>query len=358
MRMLVLVTDAFGGHGGIAQYNRDFLTAVAAADPTGEIVVLPRNGVSARSGLPSNVTQLAPRRGWLAYSLAAIACAWRRGPFDVVFCGHLYQAPLAALLARRLRARFWLQLYGIEAWTCPSRWRRRAAEAADLVTVISRYTRGRFLTWARVQPWKARVLPCTVEERFAPGPRPAALIERYGLANNKVLLTVGRLAATERYKGHDQVIRALPALRQRFPELVYVIAGDGDDRARLEALAMEMGVAEAVQFVGRVPEEDLPELYRLADVYVMPSTGEGFGIVFLEALASGVPAVGALVAGAADALQEGRLGRPATPETLTSVIGDLLARDKQNDAPFAAAVRRIFGTQAYNDLVRELLAVA
>ena len=98
-------------------------------------------------------------------------------------------------------------------------------------------------------------------------------------------MTVSRLASSEQYKGHDRVIRTLPRLLSQHPETIYLIVGDGDDRPRLESLAVECGVAEKVQFAGLVPPEELPDYFRLADVFVMPSTGEGFGIVFLEAMA-------------------------------------------------------------------------
>lgn len=113
------------------------------------------------------------------------------------------------------------------------------------------------------------------------------------------------LHLTERYKGHDRVLEVIPSLLERFPNLVYVIAGDGDDRLRLEKLAKDLGVHAAVRFTGRIDNNDLPDLYRMADVFVMPSTGEGFGIVFLEAMACGVPAVGSDSDGSIDALGEG-----------------------------------------------------
>ena len=118
-------------------------------------------------------------------------------------------APLAALISRLAGTPVWLQIHGIEAWQRPSLLQRWAAEHAQLVTAVSRHTRRQFLTWANCPPEKVRVLPNTVDERFTPGPKPETLLDRHNLRGKRILLTVSRLAASERYKGHDRVIRAV-----------------------------------------------------------------------------------------------------------------------------------------------------
>jgi phosphatidylinositol alpha-1,6-mannosyltransferase len=295
--ILALVTDAWGGRGGIAQYNRDFLLALA---PTAAVRVLPRHAPEYVDDLPAGVTQLRPRAGRWRYIASALHDAIRHRP-ALVFCGHLYMAPLAALLARLCRARLVVQTHGIEAWARPSHWVRWATESADLVLSVSRYTRAQVLNWAAIEPERVAVLPNTVSERFTPGDRAAAR-RRFGLGNQRVLLTVSRLAASERYKGHDRVIESLPTLLAGGHDVIYLIAGDGDDRPRLEALARSAGIADRVRFLGAVSRDDLPDLYRAADVFVMPSTGEGFGIAFLEAMACGTLAVGLAIKGDRDAL--------------------------------------------------------
>lgn len=338
MRILALVTDAFGGRGGIAQYNRDFLTAYAqllgdaAARASGgdgrregtageqpRIVVLPRAAPEPMEALPPGVDQRPPIRGRVLYSLRAVWTALREGSFDVVFCGHLFMAPLAAVLGKLFSARLWLQLYGIDAWQRPSLLRYWAAERADLVTAISRYTRSKFLSWTCMQPESVRVLSCAVRGRFTPGQKPDYLLRRYDLEGRKVLLTVGRVSAAERHKGHDRVIAALPDLLTRHPNLAYVIVGEGDGLPRLEVLARQHGVDHAVRFIGKVSDEELPDVYRLADVFVMPGNGEGFGIAYLEAMASGLPVVGSEADGSRDALRDGMLGPLADPDDLNSI---------------------------------------
>lgn len=181
-------------------------------------------------------------------------------------------------------------------------------------------------------PERVRVLPDTVRDMFTPGAPSPALVERLKLGPGPVLLTVGRLSASERYKGHEQVFAVLPALRAKYPSLVHVVAGDGDDRAWLERRAAALaGDPGAVRFLGFVPEADLPDLYRLADVYVMPSTQEGFGIVYLEAAACGVPVVGGAGGGSADAIPNEGIGLivdPIDQMALVDAVLRLLRRGK------------------------------
>lgn len=343
MNVLALVTDAFGAGGGIARFNRDLLAALAAAPMIERVDVLCRRAPAHEEALPAKVSQAHAAGGRAGYAVRALLRAAGPKRYDVVFCSHLHLGPVAAGAARLQRAPLWLQLHGIEAWQRPGPLHRRAAEHAALVTSISRYTRRRFLEWAMVDLWRVRVLAGTVDARFTPGPRPAALAERLGVGGKRVLLTVSRIDKGDRYKGHDTVIAALAQLAPGFPDLHYVIVGDGDDRARLERLAAERGVAPRVHFAGRVSDSELIDYYRLADVFVMPSANEGFGIVFLEAAAAGLPVIGGDRDGSIDALGEGAAGAtvpPGDPAALAGAIGSALGAPRRVPASverFAAA---------------------
>ena len=140
-------------------------------------------------------------------------------------------------------------------------------------------------------------------------------------------MTVGRLASQERYKGFDEVIEIMPELLKRFPTLKYLIVGDGPDRPRLEAKAGALGLSNKIIFTGYIPESEKVAHYNLADAYVMPSMGEGFGIVLIEAAACGVPVVGSRVDGSREALLDGRLGRlvdPKSPSELLQAVAIIL----------------------------------
>ena len=167
------------------------------------------------------------------------------------------------------------------------------------------------------------------------------------LEGKKVLLTVGRMPSKERYKGQDRVIEALPALVAAGHDVIYIVSGEGADRPRLEQLAHEVGVSDRVRFVGALPRERLIEAYRMADLFVMPSTTEGFGIVFLEAMACGTPAMGLDSDGSRDALCDGELGSFADPNDLAGSISKALSRPKPNPDALHAAVQARFGHASF-----------
>jgi phosphatidylinositol alpha-1,6-mannosyltransferase len=342
--MLALVTDAYGGRGGIAQYNRDFLGSLAEMGALSSITVLPRQAPDPPEP-PERIRQLAAHGGRVRYSVAALRTAFVQH-VDLVFCGHLFMAPLAASIARLKHAKLVIQTHGLEAWSRPSKWQRAAVEQADLVLSVSRHTRAAVLSWAAIAPEQVVVVPNTVREIFKPGD---GSIRRstLGLNGKRVLLTVGRMDSRERYKGHDRVIAAIPELVKRGHDICYLIVGEGNDRPRLESLAIKTGAKDRVRFLGAVDSQTLAEIYRCADLFVMPSTGEGFGVAFLEAMASGTPALGLDIAGSCDALGEGELGSVAAENEISEVIARLLDGAVPDRVTLAAAVRARFGRERF-----------
>lgn len=347
--ILALATDAYAGEGGIARYNRDWLGVWNGARV--DLLLLTAADTRAEA-TPAHVRIVHAGKSRIGLVLAVLARL--RGPRpDWVWCGHLHLAPVAALMAWWWRVPMWLQVHGIEAWPRPSRWRRLAAERAQLITAVSRHTRREVLRWWPGAPERVRVLPNTVSEVFAPLPQSSASASAPGPHAGPVLLTVGRLAAGERYKGHDRVLQLLPMLVGVHPDLIYVIAGDGDDRARLQELTVALGVAARVQFVGHVAADRLPDLYRSADLLLMPSTGEGFGIAFLEAMACGTPALGLIGDGSVDALQDGHLGHCVAASDLGPAILKALA-SRPSPADLSQRTLAAFGRPVFDRHCRSI----
>jgi glycosyltransferase involved in cell wall biosynthesis len=179
------------------------------------------------------------------------------------------------------------------------------------------------------------------------------LVERCGLRGKTVLMTLARLCPFERYKGIDEVLEVMPNLLRSRPDLVYVVAGGGEDLTRLQAKAKALGLADHVRFTGTLREEEKVDFYNLADVFVMGGRGEGFGIVFLEAMACGVPTVGSVLDGSKEALLDGKLGvlvNPLDPSSVEQGILEALARGKGvpkgldhfTETRFRERVREIF----------------
>lgn len=231
-----------------------------------------------------------------------------------------------------------LIVHGIEAWN-PTKYKiaNQLASKVDSVISVSQVTAARFASWSAFERSRMYILPnCVDLDRFTAQPPDPVLAQRYGIASNRVIMTVGRLVSHERAKGFDEVILAMPRLLVQFPNLRYLIVGEGADRARLTALAKHLGISDHVIFTGKIPESEKVAHYNLADAYVMPSTGEGFGIVLIEAAACGLPVIGSVADGSQEALLGGRLGRlvdPADTDALVQAITNVLLTATRGRSP-------------------------
>jgi glycosyltransferase involved in cell wall biosynthesis len=334
---LCLLTDAHGGQGGISQYNRDLLHALARLGDIGSITVLPRIARLPLGELPHKTCyELSALGGLTAYVKATVLQALRLQPIDVVICGHVNLVPLAVFVGILRRAPVVLCVHGIDVWTPTARpLTNKLLRSLDLVLSVSETTRKRFAEWSGFPASKVMILPCTFHTGdLGPGPRPPDLEEAYSLHGRKVLLTLGRLVGVGRKKGFDRVLDVMPRLVAEDPSICYVVAGDGPDRQRLERKARELGVHSNCVFTGFVPAERKADLLRLADAFVMPSKGEGFGIVLLEAMACGIPVVGSISDGTREALRDGRLGELVDPDDDSDLIrGIRLAVNKPKRVP-------------------------
>jgi glycosyltransferase involved in cell wall biosynthesis len=355
--VLMLLTDGFGGRGGIAKFNRDFLQALDGSALVKRVQVLPRL-IPGRIEEPipeSVVYDRAAAAGRVAFVRRLATHALRNKRIDLVVCGHVHLLPAAWVLARLRGARLALVVHGVEAWARSGKFlANRLAHHVDAFIAVSRCSAERFTSWSRVPMERAFILPnCVDLDTFRPQPRDPALQARYRLGSSKVILTVGRMASQERYKGFDEVIEQMPRLAERFPDLKYLIVGGGDDAPRLEEKTRALGVSDRVVFAGAISESEKVAHYNLADVYVMPSTGEGFGIVLIEAAACGVPVVGSRCDGSREALLDGRLGRlvnPKSPSQLIEAISGVLqdgSDRRRNEAIDAFSIGR-FRTRVAN----------
>jgi phosphatidylinositol alpha-1,6-mannosyltransferase len=204
-----------------------------------------------------------------------------------------------------------LVLHGLEVW--------RPLSRLDLRMLNRAYQRLAFSTHTRERAWRfvgdgassIEVLPLALEERSPDGTADAALLDRLGTG---FLLMAGRMSVSERYKGHDQVLKAFAEVAGRLPDAHLVIAGGGDDRARLEAGVADSRLASRVTFAGFVTEATLHELYRRCAAFVMPSRGEGFGLVYLEAMRAVKPCLAATGSAAEEIVVAGETGVLVDPD--------------------------------------------
>ena len=381
MKIHLWAPELAQGGGGIEAYSSFVLKALVDSSPNLSVRVVTKHDTT--KALAETLPQQVKAKGVggvplparaLAMSVLALAQVLRHRP-DLIIITHLNFSPLAGALLRRLGIRYWVSLHGVEGWNLDHPTRQQGLRDAAALLPVSRYTRDVVAREQGIPLERFRLLPNAFDpSAFNIGPKPEYLLKRYGLTPGQpVILTVGRLSSAERYKGHDRVLRVLKDVAEqsrklkcesrnvaetwkakletrnsgvqeqiRDPQsdirnsdasdlrsprsgLRYVIVGDGDDRARLEKLADELDVRDLVIFAGKVPAEELCDHYNLCDLFAMPSTGEGFGIVFLEALACGKPVIAGNKDASRDAILDGELGMLVDPDNLQELTEALVA---------------------------------
>ncbi|MBW4649292.1 MAG: glycosyltransferase [Kastovskya adunca ATA6-11-RM4] len=324
--------NIFEFKGGIQVYSATLLEALQNLYPQVDFQVFLKHDRRSSPSLSfSNPPQFHFSGRWfLPLRTAAFAAQivgqgiWKRP--DLVIATHLNFTPAAYLLKRLTDVPYWAIAHGIEAWNIQKPGLRSALQHADRILAVSGYTRDRLLKEQNLDPAKVAVLPNTFDAtRFQIAPKPQYLLKRYGLtAEQPIILTVARLDSRERYKGYDQILQALPKIREQIPNIHYVLVGQGSDRPRIEQMITQLNLQESVTLTGFIPDEELGDHYNLCDVFAMPSKGEGFGIVYLEALASGKPTLGGDRDGAIDALCQGELGVLVDPDDAEAIAQSLI----------------------------------
>lgn len=274
------------------------------------------NGRSALVTLLQNGHSVPTRVDKMRFGLELASAQMLDRPEWVLF-SHIGLARADAYLPASVRAPYGVFLHGIECWEPLS------PRDMDLLAGAAVRISNSEFTAARAREANPSLGPVDVcPLALGTIPRSPGLERIPGR-----VLIVGRLSATERYKGHDELIAAWPDVRGRIAGATLVIAGDGDDRPRLEALARARGVDHAVQFTGFLRREALDEEYARAALFAMPSRGEGFGLVYLEAMAHGLPCLGSTVDAAREVIVHGQTGvlvDPADEAALAGHLADLL----------------------------------
>lgn len=324
--------NIFEFKGGIQVYSAFFLQALQASFPQWRYDVFIKHDCQADPSFErSPLTQFHCSGEWdlplrtPAFALNILSQGWTAKP-DLIIATHL-NFTLAAYWLKRLRGiPYWTVAHGVEAWNIQRPNLQRALHSADRILAVSGYTRDRLLEEQNLDPAKVIILPNTFDEkRFTIAPKPQHLLNRYNLkAEQLIILTVARLDSTEQYKGYDRIIQALLKIRNHLHNVHYILVGEGNDRPRIERLIEQLDVKPYVTLAGFVNDAELVDYYNLCDVFAMPSLGEGFGIVYLEALACGKPVLGGDRDGAVDALCHGELGVLVNPHDVDEIADRLI----------------------------------
>jgi glycosyltransferase involved in cell wall biosynthesis len=368
-RLHLWIPELFASKGGIQAYSAYFLTALQQILAPDQLEIFLKNDTIAHSSQHSASpihgagTFPAIMRTPL-FAAQLLGYAIRQRP-DLVITTHLNFTLAAHTLKRFTNIPYWTVAHGIEAWNINHPPLQTALHDADRILAVSHYTRDRLIQEQALDPAKVVVLPNTFDsDRFQIAEKPVHLLKRYHLQPDQpVILTLCRLASQERYKGYDQVLAALPVIRQVFPKIHYLIVGKGEDRSRLEHLISDLNLQDCVTLAGFVPDSELCDYYNLCDVFAMPSKREGFGIVYLEALACGKPVLGGNQDGAIDALCQGKLGALVNPDSISDIattLTQILQKTYPNRLLYQPSLLRqyaieTYGFQAFQATLAQLL---
>jgi len=242
---------------------------------------------------------------------------------DIVILSHINLAIIGLILRiMKPRCKIWLVAHGIEVWRPLTLVKRLCLKSCDKIISVSNFTKQQMITRHGSNPEKCVVLNNAIDP-FMRLPstfkKPDRLLKKHRInQENQTIFTLTRLASTEQYKGHDQVIKVISRLKYRFPGIRYILAGQYDHREeiRIQKLISECNVDEEVILTSFLAENELADYFLLADMFVLPSKKEGFGIVFVEAMACGLPVICGNVDGSVDAIRDGQLGRAVNPDDL------------------------------------------
>jgi phosphatidylinositol alpha-1,6-mannosyltransferase len=361
----LVLAPSLKGIGGVQNYTKTFVDALreVLGNDRVRIVAVPEQART-RNDRPPALRTSAKIRFFVSAFTSAIS--WRP---NLIICAHVGLAPACSLIHRFTRTPYWVVLYGIEVWGHLTRAKRDALKGAARLVSITRFTLDATVKRHELGETPAVILPPALPRQHPPFRNTSDGMSAE--SERPMVLTVGRISSVERYKGHDVMLEAWPSVLRHVPDAEYWIVGEGDDRKRLELKALELGIAGSLHFAGSVSPEELALCYDRCWVFAMPARtelddlvprGEGFGIVFLEAMAFGKPVVGPRLGAPAEFIRSGEHGLlvdPASPATVAGALVELLSDPSRAHEMGIAArqwVNREFSFESFCGRLREVLA--
>jgi len=289
---------------------------------------------------------------------------------DVVILTHINLAIVGLIIKKiKPKCQVWLIAHGIEVWRPLSFFQRSLLKICDNIICVSNFTRQKMLSLHGCNVDKCTVLNNAIDP-YMPLPatfiKPAHLLNKYNLtADCPVIYTLTRLANSEQYKGHDQVIKVFGKIKGKFPGAKYILSGqyDSEEEIRIKKLIASIGAEDDIILTGFIAEKDITDYFLLADVFVLPSKKEGFGIVFIEALACGLPVICGNSDGSIDAIRNGELGNAIDTDNLNELeqaINNVLetSLSTKNREYLQKQCLGYFNEQIYMDNLQQLLITA
>jgi asparagine synthase (glutamine-hydrolysing) len=294
----------------------------------------------------------------------SFSCLYEGIRNETVILTHINLLPIGFVIKLfSSKTRLVLITHGIEAWPSFHGIKKRMLHKCDEIVSVSKFTKEVISERNGFPNQNIRVLNNCLDpflELPVVKEKDGHLLKKYGLKKeDRILMTLTRLASGERYKGYDVVIESLQTLRKDYPDLKYLIVGkyDVSEKKRLDLLIENEGLKDQVIFAGFVPDAELADHFNLADIYIMPSEKEGFGIVFIEAMYYNKPVIAGNKDGSTDALLDGKLGLLVDPQSREEVRAAItkMILDKEKYLPDQKLLMEHFSYPVYKEKWKEIL---
>lgn len=361
MNIYFLILSAFKYTGGLEKFNRAFIKALyeISSEQNSKLAVKSSHDLNCdKRYLPDEKFQ-----GFNKNKIKfTINCLTEAHKIDLAFIGHINLAPVAVVL-KLLNPKIKLIVigHGIEIWDKQILIKKILLKWAYKILAVSNFTKNQIVINNKIDQNKIIIFPNTLDPYFVKtnvNEKPNYLLKRYNIGSNtKIILTVSRLTKYEGYKGYDKVIEALPKVIQKVPNTKYILCGkyDENEGIRLKEKVKSLGLEKYFILTGFIKEDELTDHYLLADVFVLPSKKEGFGIVFIEAAACGIPVIAGNQDGSVDALMNGELGKLINPESVEEISEAIISQINQGKSNNSNKVIENFGFNKFKEKLRQLI---
>jgi asparagine synthase (glutamine-hydrolysing) len=360
---------AFSGTGGIEKFNRSFLKALSELENEGFLLA---DAASAYDNQAD--ANYFPTEAYKGYSkhrnVFVVKEALDSRKYDEIFIGHVNLGVVAFLIKIfNPKVKVTLIAHGIEVWKPLTGIKKWIVNNSDHILSVSNFTKKQLLDRYNIPSERIAIFPNTIDPYFQYPDKfghPEYLKKRYSITpDQKIIFTLTRLSHTEKYKGYDQVIECLPNLLKTTPNVRYIIAGKADaiELRRVNALIEKHQLQDVVTLASFINDDEIVDHYLMADIFIMPSQKEGFGIVFIEAMACGLQVIAGNKDGSVDALKNGELGTLIDPDNKAQILGELERGlnnlDIKNDINLKAGLQKrvieAFGFDSFtNNLKKEI----
>lgn len=361
MKIHFLILSAFKFTGGLEKFNRAFMKALSDISSEHKFELF----VKSSHDEPPDERYISKDKfvGFDGNKIKfTLNCLREAKKMELVFIGHINLAPVAILL-RLLnpKIKFIVIGHGIEIWPKQLFLKKILLRFADKILAVSNFTKNQIVTNNRIVSNKITVFHNTLDPYFKIPQdfnKPDYLLKRYGIdEKTKIILSIARINQYEGYKGYDKVLESLPSVKNEIPKVKYILCGKytAVERKRLKDKAKQLGVEQNFILPGFIEEKELTDHYLLADVFILPSKKEGFGIVFIEAAVCGAPVIAGNQDGSVDALLNGKLGKLVNPDNNNETSESIIEALNKPITNKSNIVNDYFGFDKFKENLRAIL---